>query len=55
MVCLNPKFGISYFSVYAWSMIFCQKQVENRLLILMHYLKGLSLSFQKITLLDHRN
>ena len=38
--------------------IFCQKQVENRLLILTHHLKAISLSFQKIiklTLLDQRN
>ncbi len=29
-------------------MVFCQKQAQNRLLILTHHLKGLSLSFQKI-------
>ncbi len=39
-------------------MVFCQKQAKNRLLILTHHLKGLSLSFQKnikLRLLDQRN
>ncbi len=39
-------------------MVFCLKQAQNRPLILIRYLKGLSLSFQKIrklTLLDQLN
>ncbi len=65
MVCSNPKFGTGHnfpFSgkdhgLYIVHGI-CQKQSQNRPLILTHHLKGLSLSFQKIiklTLLDQQN
>ncbi len=60
MVGSNLKFGTGHnflFSVkdhHGLCMVFCQKQAENRLLILTHNRKGLSLSFQKIIKLDQR-
>ena len=65
MVCLNPKFGTGhnflfsgkYRGLYIAHGIL-SKTGQNRLLILIHHLKGLSLSFRKIiklTLLDQQN
>ncbi len=50
MVCFRniPKFLINFSEKDHGLSIFCQKQAQNRYLILTHHLKGLSLSFQKI-------
>ena len=71
MVCSNLKFGTGHnfpfsekdrdFDKIPWAIahgILSKSGAQNRLLILTHHLKGLSLNFQKIiklTLLDHRN
>ncbi len=52
MVCINLKFGMGHFRKK--TIAHCQKQAENRLLILTHHLKGLSEN-QKINVIGSTN
>ncbi len=51
MICSNLKFGTGPFSGKYHGPRYFVKQAQDRLLILAHHLKGLSLSFQKINVI----